>query len=459
MSGDSLLSIYGIDTTRLINHPAPVGYEMTIPTDIWSWSALGNRAWNSNLGGQTQYNVYDGGYDPMTYYLAHNPWLMQADPMLTSFNQNSGKAPIYIQVYAESFAKSLAGLEVNLNSAIDTQDLNDNQKAQLQSKLDAVEDLKEKINAAINNCAPATELKKLKEELKELASSISTLVQGISEDLISAAQSQADAAEDGQELPEEEGEVDDEPTATSASDIKDVAASVTSLIYDSIDGPGTKNKQLKNLFGNEEFVNKDTIVAIFDDWKANYESEHGALTDYIYNDHFWYNGGNKYIAKIAECFEEKARELGIYSKVAKDLIKIKGELDAFWNTKESKVKEYINNVYTKLKAEMDEKEVKAREADEMKKAEAQKAQQEKEWAEAKKVQEKENQFLNDMREIFKDDEAEVSDNVKYVDGQFTIRIECRDFFGKDFKELKKNIENASYDAEKYLKKQKLRAVA
>ncbi len=457
---DSLSALYG-GGTKLINYPAPVGYEMTIPTDIWAWSALGNRAWNSNYGGQTQYNIYDGGYDPMTYYLAHNPQLMQKDPMLLSLNNSNEEVPIYIQVYADKFAKDIAGLETNLKSVIELEDLNENQKAQLKAKLEAVEDLKAKINNAISKCAPDTELLKLKSELSELADSIGKLVQGISQDVASQAAAAAEAAEDGTNPNQEEEASQENPTAATSSEtaLKDLAATVTSLIYDSIDGPGTKNNQLEDLFNNSELVNKDTIVAIFDDWKANYEDKEGALTDYIYDDHFWYDGGNKYIAKITECFEAKARELGIYSKVAQDLIKIKVELNATWNTDEGKIKELMNNLYTKVKAEMTDREAKVQAAKDKKAAEAKQAQDEKEMKEAMKAEEAQNQFLKDMRDIYHDQEAEISDDVKYVDGQFTVRIEGRNFFGEDFRELKKNIENASYDAEKYLKKQRLSAVA
>lgn len=463
MSGylDSLSALYGAETSRLINSPAPIGYGVTIPTDIWSWSAMGNRAWTSNYGGQTQYNVYDGGYDPMTYYLAHNSWLMQADPMLLSLNNKNEEAPIYIQVYADKFAKDIAGLETNLKSVIELEDLNENQKAQLKAKLEAVEDLKAKINNAISKCAPDTELLKLKAELSQLAESIGTLVQGISQDVASQAAQAAEAAEDGTDVSNQDEETHQETPAavTSETVMKDLAATVTSLIYDSIDGPGTKNNQLEDLFNNSELVNKDTIVAIFDDWKANYEDKEGALTDYIYDDHFWYDGGNKYIAKITECFEAKARELGIYSKVAQDLIKIKVELNATWNTNEGKIKELMNDLYTKVKAEMTDREAKVQAAKDKKAAEAKQAQDEKEMKEAMKAEEAQNQFLKDMRDIYHDQEAEISDDVEYVDGQFKVRIEGRNFFGEDFRELKKNIENASYDAENYLKKRKLRAVA
>ena len=60
-----------------------------------------------------------------------------------------------------------------------------------------------------------------------------------------------------------------------------------------------------------------------------------------------------------------------------------------------------------------------------------------------------------MREIWKDNELETSDKVKYKDGKFVIRIEGRDYTGKDFNELCDNITKAGYDPKKYLTRQQL----
>lgn len=57
-----------------------------------------------------------------------------------------------------------------------------------------------------------------------------------------------------------------------------------------------------------------------------------------------------------------------------------------------------------------------------------------------------------MREILKDDNAEVSDKVEYKDGEFVVRVEGQNYYGSTYKELAKALKEAGYKPEKYLKK-------
>lgn len=56
-----------------------------------------------------------------------------------------------------------------------------------------------------------------------------------------------------------------------------------------------------------------------------------------------------------------------------------------------------------------------------------------------------------MREILGDDKAEISDKVQIDKNGCKIRIEGKDYFGKDYASLAKAIEKAGYSPAKYLK--------
>ena len=70
---------------ELFNSPAPVGYGVTsMPVYLPAFFGMGDRYWSSNFGFETQHNIYSGGYDMLTYYLAKHPEMAQTDPLLCS---------------------------------------------------------------------------------------------------------------------------------------------------------------------------------------------------------------------------------------------------------------------------------------------------------------------------------------------------------------------------------------
>ena len=58
-----------------------------------------------------------------------------------------------------------------------------------------------------------------------------------------------------------------------------------------------------------------------------------------------------------------------------------------------------------------------------------------------------------MREILGDDKAQISEKVKYENGKFVVRINGKNYYGKDYLELAKALEKAGYEPEQYLKKE------
>lgn len=160
----------------------------------------------------------------------------------------------------------------------------------------------------------------------------------------------------------------------------------------------------------------------------------------------------KKAAKAKADKKNKAEALGIYSELIKEFTTITSELSAKFNTDEKKVAQAVETIYERVKKAEAESTQKAEKADADKRAEAANKKSEKE----RKAQEKDNetkaQFVADMREILKDDKAEMSDKVQYKDGNFVIRVEGKNYYGEDYVELAQALKDAGYEPEQYLKK-------
>ena len=71
-------TIFGTGTT---NNVVP-GYDVAFPpVDLCAWRGTG-RGVIRDFGRQNQYVQLPLGYTPMDYFLAHNPCLMQTNPLL-----------------------------------------------------------------------------------------------------------------------------------------------------------------------------------------------------------------------------------------------------------------------------------------------------------------------------------------------------------------------------------------
>lgn len=230
---------------------------------------------------------------------------------------------------------------------------------------------------------------------------------------------------------------------------KDEAAGIVGLIFDAVDGFGTKNEQLKNAVDK---INANNVIDVFDSWNKNYKAKEGTLVQRIYDDEFWYDGGNKYVETITAALKKKAEALGIYSELIKEFTTITSELSAKFNTDEKKVAQAVETIYERVKKAEAESTQKAEKADADKRAEAANKKSEKERKAQEKANETKAQFVADMREILKDDKAEMSDKVQYKDGNFVIRVEGKNYYGEDYVELAQALKDAGYEPEQYLKK-------
>lgn len=371
----------------------------------------------------------------------------------------------------------LAGFDSQIKSILKSDKLDESQKQRLQDVLDQVKALKEKAQKMLaKQDLKSEEIEALLGEIEELKENASEVAKEVLEEVQAAAEeAEADGAGDADDADGTDGTDDadgadgtdgtaatgatgasdgadataDEQTANSNTQIKDEAAGIVGLIYDAVDGFGTKNEQLKNTIKQ---INKNNIVAVFDIWNENYKNEEGTLVSRIYDDEPWYNGGNDYVKHMVDVFEEKAKELGIYSKLIKEFTIVNSELNAFWNTDNGKVAAAMETIYKTIKNTEAKKVQSIKDAKANK--EAKKAEEE-----AKKIQEQKNQFRDDMREILGDDKAEISENVKYENKKFVIRINGKNYYGKDYLELANAIEKAGYDPVQYLKQKALNKAA
>lgn len=446
IKGKSIMMNWGLTSiynNRLFNTPAPIGYGVTTPQDLFPYFAMGDRFYTTNFGMNTQYNLFNPGYDPLVYHIAQNPQLAYTNPMLLGYTGGMQSMPtldgIAAQRLSQQAPRILGTLESKLQGILESDQLTAEQKSRVQEKLDEVRALKEQFKKALSN-PQVNILYALEYKMQDLQKEIAELGKKLAEEVQQAATENDDETTSASSSSDSTAETEEQKQNRA-----DEAAGIVGLIFDAVDGIGTKNGQLEQTIAQ---INKDNIVDVFDAWNENYKAQEGSLVKRIYDDEYWYNGGNNYVKHMVDAFEEKARELGLYSKLIKEFTTVNSELNATWATDEAKVSEAMDKIHTTIKAKLEENAAKS----DNKKADDDKVKTDKE-------QEAKDLFLSDMREIWKDENAEISDKVQYKDGKFVVRIEGKNYYGSDFNGLVKAVKDAGYDPEKYLKKQALRAAA
>lgn len=462
---------YGYDN-RLLNVPAPIGYGVTTPQDLRSYLALGNRFYTTNFGMETQYNLFDPGYSPIAYHLAQNPQLAFTNPMLFGYNLDGmGAAPsvsmpslpsnggsafsnIVKQRIAQQVPQTLAGLEKNLTEILKNDKLNDEQKSRIQAKLDEIKALKNQIQTALSNeSSTAQDLYALEAEVTKLQQEISQLGQTLAQEVQDA---QASESSDNDNSERASGADDADKPKIPESELETYCHNVEACIY----GAGTDEE---GLLAELQKLNKDNIIEVIGHWEATkgkHKDNEGMIARILKD----LNDGEQkqMVPFIRDALIKRAEELGIYSEIKNNVSAVNTELlkERKWyhigwfygGQDDNVIKNNLMEIYDKIVAKEGKKSSEAKQKAETKKAEAEKN-------EADKAKEAKDLFLADMREIWKDEKAEISDRVKYENGKFKVRIEGKEYYGSDFNELVKNIRNAGYDPEQYLKKQQLQAAA
>lgn len=452
--------------------------------NIYAYWSLGDKASSvTGLGGEakTRYFTRPTGYPNAVYSLATQEennapnGLSQWNPLLVGIDLSQGMTtdPALIAQgnqsawnwgFQRGMADRLAGVVSNLasiQSQLETVLKNDKltapQKQKLQSALDKIKAVKEKAEKMVKSGnLKQEEVEAVQGEIAEAISNASKTAEAVMKNVTEGKggvdeADDTDAADETTSTEEDTKAQEAKKAAKAKADKKnkDEAAGIVGLIFDAVDGFGTKNEQLKNAVDK---INANNVIDVFDSWNKNYKAKEGTLVQRIYDDEFWYDGGNKYVETITAALQKKAEALGIYSELIKEFTTITSELSAKFNTDEKKVAQAVETIYERVKKAEAESTQKAEKADAEKRAEAANKKSEKE----RKAQEKDNetkaQFVADMREILKDDKAEMSDKVQYKDGNFVIRVEGKNYYGEDYVELAQALKDAGYEPEQYLKK-------
>ncbi len=458
----------------------PIGYPTTNgPVNLPAFWALGNRGWISNYAQSTQYNVYPSGNSELSYALAQgvgnsshignwNPMLIgldltggsQTDPALIAKGNQAAYnygATLMAQAMFSSSVSNLTGLESQITNVMKSDDLTDAQKQKLQAILDKITDLKERIQKAAQNNMSTADMEAFQKEIINLNEEASKVAQEIAEE-VKAAQAK-DGVDDGTTPSDGTDSTDttDPETAIKEQEKKALVYEM-SKVCDRIDkavrGLGTNydddENGIKNILAND--IDKDNVLELFDSWNNNYKGQEPydsgddknyGLIGTLMND---CEGDEKeeIATYLIEALADKAFELGI--DVSKEVTAARQATHSnFLGMRDDdKICKAVNALYEKVKEGVSSTEKAATnkkqktEAD--KKAEADKVKKDAEQKLEKEKQEKTIQFRDDMREILGDENAEISDKVEYKDGKFVIRIEGKNYYGKDYLELTEAIQ-------------------
>ncbi len=463
---------------ELFNWPAPIGYGVTsMPVNLPAFFGMGDRYWSSNFGRETQHNIYSGGYDMLTYYLAKHPEMAQTDPLLT---QATGfKLTPYSDFFAAEFANTLASLQAKLESILKSDKLNDSQRTRLQEQLNKVKSMKEKIEKALKKNPSVEECLNMKASIKKLAEEIGKVGSEIAKEIEDAADADDDSDTDTDIDTDIDSDTDtdiDNDIDSDADDyidtsdanpvsnkIKNEAIDICKNIYDGAVGSiGTDYTKI-GAQGIDKLT-KDNVITVLRYWADQYQPLSGDdnIVETIFDEEMLWNTKENtgYIQKIFNALEARAKELKVYDKLAGQFTVAADELDdTFVNEKKVKTAfEIIFKTVEEAEIAHNKKEAVKVKADRKKQAK-EKAKAEKEAKAKAKAEEKETKaretFLADMKDIWKDEEAEISEKVQYENGKFKVRIEGKDYSADSFKALADKIEKAGYDPELYLKKRQL----
>lgn len=478
--------------------------------NIPAYLALGNRASSiTGLGGkeETRYFTLPTGYSDSTYALAsqesiNNPnGMSQWNPLMVGIDLTQGMStnPALINqgntaawnwgfskglsLRLSSTIEALSSMEAQIASTMKSDQLTDAQKQRLQSVLDQVTALKDKVaKAAEAGNLKAEDVEAVQGQVVALTKKAGEVAQEISKEVQEKADKKSEMSDkvdnDGKadsSKKSEAGKVDEKTEAgKKQKENEKQSVDICQKVYAGTVGTAWKVDYKKVKEGTNK-ISKENVASVLNTWDDQFNKKGKGLIETLFDqEHFWNPSLNKpaggegtkiadpknnmdIIWNIVATLDERAQELGIKTKLAGQFATAYDELDdTFVDQKavqdavaaiQKAVTEAENAKAAKSAKEETDGKVKAEAAN--KKAEADK----KEAAEnAKKEKEAKELFLSDMREVLKDDNAEVAGKVKYKDGKFVVRIDGIDYEGANYVELARAIKNAGYEPEQHLKK-------
>ena len=325
----------------------PIGYPITKgPVNLQAFWGLGNKAWTSNYGQSTQYNIYPDGYSPLTYALAQGfgspNHISQWNPMLIGFNLGNnttdpaltaiGQASAYnwgaslmqqatLQSAVTSSLRSLSGIEAQISNILKSDKLDDSQKARLEAVLEEVKRLKEEFQQVKIGVTSAEHILELQEQVKDLIKSASETAKEIMDEIKENEESEASESSDDAD------ETDDETSSSSAAasttaaqraKAENEAVDICKNIYDGAIGcVGTDYDKIR---AGVDAITKDNVTAVLNMWQEQYQPQSGDenMIETIFDEEmFWNNSTNTgLITTIVQKLEERAKELGVRNSLA-----------------------------------------------------------------------------------------------------------------------------------------------
>lgn len=475
----------GVYNNRLFNVPAPAGYGVTTPQNLGPYFAQGDRFYTTNFGMATQYNLFNPGYDQLTYHVAQNPQLATTNPMLFGYVDGMGSAPSSVipsvtgaaagsagqgmpsmggiaqQRLAQETPAVIAGLESNLQEVLKNDKLDDKQKARVQQKINELNNLKKELEQALKDPSiSADKLYEIESKLAKFKVEVGKLGQDLANELQAreAAKAKSDAidaekdAKKGENADKKDAKTARETHEATLKSMDDICRRLDKAMY----GCGTNYDDdadgMYTILQKE--INEDNILELFEQWEATYaktgdykDDDDGFIESLM--DECEGDQKEEVASLIVSYLSKRADKLGI--DVSSEVAEARSEMKSdFWGARsDDDIQRTVNALYKKVKAANDKH---IQETD--KKAEADKAKADKETA--AKEKEAKDLFLTDMREILKDPSATVSSNVTYdKENGFKVRVMGTNYYGSCYKELADALTNSGYDPKEYLAQQHL----
>ncbi len=382
-----------------------------------------------------------------------------------------------------SAVQTISGLEQQINQVLKLDKLTEAQKERLQAVLNEINAIKEKVNASKN--ATIEQKQALIAEMNQLQKEAGEIAKKIMEEVAAAADGNptdgtptdgtptdgnptdgnpTDGTPAGDGVPTIPATVNDPMAQNLSQETQNSVLDICQKIYNgSIGCTGTDYTTILQGTNN---ITKDNVTAVLNQWQKQFATNSGDknVIETLFAEEMLWNpelsdrvdgkvpspkNNVDIIWNITKCLEEKAKELGVYNELIGDFTVAFDELDDTC-INQTKVETAVMKINQRvIQAEA------AKAAKDKATTAADKAKQEQET----KNKEKQDEFLADMREIWKDDELQLSEKVKYENGEFLVRIEGINYYGKDFRELSEKVKKAGYDPKAYLAKQQLQAAA
>ena len=476
--------------------------------NIPAYWALGDRASSiTGLGGNvndTRYFTRPTGYNPMVYSLATQNEnlgtnsISQWNPLLVGIDLTQGMStdPALIQKgnqmafnwgYQQGLVCRLANtltdlsnVESQIAEVMKSDKLTEAQKQRLQAILDRISAYKEKISKmASSGNLTGEDVSAANNQVKELIGKASETASEISKEIQERANAdKADGASDTDDADDAAADSSNPAADTEvAKKQKETEKKAVDICQDFYSGTvGSSFRADYNKINNGlKQVTKENVATVLNTWDKQYAKNGKGLIETLFNQEWCWNDSLDKNAKpgqkianpgksnvniiwnIVATLDQRAQDLGIKTKLAGQFAVAYDELDDTC-VDEKAVQDAVATIQAEITKAEQAADTKAanKEVSDKTKAEAtdkkNKTEEKQKTENAKKENEAKNLFLSDMREILKDDKAQISDKVEYKDGEFVIRVEGKNYYGQDYLELANALKEAGYKPEEHLKK-------